>query len=366
MHKLPSFLGWDSHNYVTAAIDKAGHFHVTGNLHGDRLVYFRTTESYDVRSLKRVDVMVLPEKEASVTSPYFITGKDGTLYFKFRDGGSGDGVEIYYVFDTGTRSWSRLHEGPLVDGEGERNGYFVGPSLGSDGYFHLAWVWRETPNASTNHDISYARSRDLLNWERSDGGPYQLPITLDSAEIVAPVQVEQGLLNNHTPIGLDAANRPVVTYQRYDDGGNSQLYAARREAEGWRSVKVSEWKDSRQDLARLGALPITLFVKEPVFIAGNGDLVARAKLDDTYYEYRLDPESLAVKSQSEYEPFPSGLNSDDIANEIPLLVRPLRLIDGSDSSEFFLTWEALPPNQDKALNSITPPSTLRVRYVPVE
>jgi hypothetical protein len=36
--RLPSVLGWDSHNYVTMAVDRAGQIHVSGNMHGRPLV----------------------------------------------------------------------------------------------------------------------------------------------------------------------------------------------------------------------------------------------------------------------------------------------------------------------------------------
>jgi hypothetical protein len=104
--------------------------------------------------------------------------------------GSGSGNEIYDVYDTASSRWSHLLAVPLVDGEGQRNAYFVGPTLGPDGLFHLAWVWRDTPDAETNHDLSYARSRDLVHWEKSDGAPLKLPITLANAEIVDPMPVE--------------------------------------------------------------------------------------------------------------------------------------------------------------------------------
>ena len=41
--RLPSTVGWDSHNSVTMAVDSAGQVHVCGNMHCVPLVYFRTT-----------------------------------------------------------------------------------------------------------------------------------------------------------------------------------------------------------------------------------------------------------------------------------------------------------------------------------
>ena len=56
--KLPSYLGWDSHNAVVVGIDEAGYIHVTGNMHADPLVYFRSTRPFDVRTLKQEATMV--------------------------------------------------------------------------------------------------------------------------------------------------------------------------------------------------------------------------------------------------------------------------------------------------------------------
>lgn len=50
--RLPSVLGWDSHNYVTLAVDSAGQIHVSGNMHCQPLVYFRTQRPYDIASFE--------------------------------------------------------------------------------------------------------------------------------------------------------------------------------------------------------------------------------------------------------------------------------------------------------------------------
>ena len=51
---LPSVLGWDSHNYVTLAVDHEGQIHLSGNMHCQPLIYFRTTRPYDITSFQRV------------------------------------------------------------------------------------------------------------------------------------------------------------------------------------------------------------------------------------------------------------------------------------------------------------------------
>jgi hypothetical protein len=35
---LPTSVGWDSHNYITMAVDREGHLHVSGNMHAVKLI----------------------------------------------------------------------------------------------------------------------------------------------------------------------------------------------------------------------------------------------------------------------------------------------------------------------------------------
>jgi len=93
----------------------------------------------------------------------------------------------------------------------------------------MTFTWRETPIASSNHDLSYARSRDLVNWETSDGTAIPLPIRLATGEVIDPIPEHGGLLNGRHPIGFDAENRVLVTYQKYDEDNLSQVFIARRD-----------------------------------------------------------------------------------------------------------------------------------------
>ena len=363
--KLPSYLGWDSHNAVVVGIDEAGHIHVAGNMHNDPLVYFRSDEPYNVRSLRQFATMAGGVEEAKVTYPHFFNGPDGRLYFKHRYGSSGNGVELYKAFDTETLEWRQLHQTAFVDGEGERNGYFAGPTLEQDGWFHLAWVWRETPSANTNHDVSYARSRDLLSWETSDGNPLKLPIRLATAEVVDAVQVGGGLLNGNTPVGLDPKGRPMIAYQKYGPDGNSQVFLSRKESSGWKSVQVSNIDDYRADLDRTGALALDLYTKTAPFFNEDNEIIVRAEFRGDNLEFILDSETLAVREQRKFDRYPASVQADDLDNGIALHIRPLRR-SGDASREWFIAWEAQRPNRDRARETISPPSTLRLHYVPAE
>lgn len=267
--RLPEAVVWDSHNYITMTADDDGNLHLSGNMHVNPLVYFRTAKPGDIESFQRIPKMV-GEDEARTTYPAFFRGPSNELIFTYRIGSSGDGNQIYNVYDRRTRTWSRLLDKPLTDGQGQRNAYLNGPSRGPDGYWHLVWVWRETPAAETNHDLSYARSKDLRHWEKSDGTPLTLPITLATAEILDPVPEKGGMINGNAVLGFDSKKRPVVTYHKYDEKGKTQIYNVRREESGWKIYRVTDW-DYRWEFGGGGSIPFEVRVR-PIRVEPDGRL----------------------------------------------------------------------------------------------
>lgn len=364
-HKVPSWLGWDAHNRVEVAFDENGGIHLIGNLHANKLVYFRSTSPYDPRTLEPISVMVDPAVEQKMTYPEFFKGPDESLHFKYRDGSSGNGRWFYSKWDALQNSWSHLHKTVLLDGEDIRGVYPLGPVTGPDGYAHMAFTWRETPIASSNHDLSYARSRDLVNWETYDGNPIPLPIKLATGEVIDPIPEHGGLLNGRHPIGFDSQNRPLVTYQKYDENNLSQVYIARRDAEGWRVKRVSSWTDLRVDLDKSGALDLPLLNNAPAYLNEDGNIVVPATLRGLLWEWTLNPSDLSVISSTTIEQaLPTAITDYDLDNDIPQRVIPLMIDQSTPSSEYYLSWEALQPNRDQARADIPPASTLRVHRIP--
>ena len=364
-HKVTSWLGWDAHNRVEVAFDKEGYIHLIGNLHSNKLVYFRSASPHDPRTLEQIDVMVDPAVEQRMTYPEFFKGPSGKLHLKYRDGSSGNGRWFYSRWDVDQKSWSHLHKTVLLDGEDIRGVYPLGPVTGPDGYAHMTFTWRETPIASSNHDLSYARSHDLINWETYDGTPITLPIRLATGEVIDPIPEHGGLLNGRHPIGFDAENRVLVTYQKYDENNLSQVFIARRDPEGWLVKKVSDWKDLRVDLDKSGALDLPLLNNDPAYLNKTGQIVVPAMLRGTLWEWTLDPSDLSVVSSTKSEKaFPAAITDYDPDNGIPQRVIPLMVDQLAPSSEYYLSWEAMQPNRDQARVDIPMASTLRVHRIP--
>ncbi|MES2441242.1 MAG: BNR repeat-containing protein [Pseudomonadota bacterium] len=351
--KLDSVTGWDSHNGIAIAVDVRGRIHVAANMHNDPLIYFRSAAPGDIGTMRRVPVMAEAARERRVTYPVFLKDGAGRLVFKYRDGGSGNGNEIYNVLDAQTGRWRPLLAAPLTDGEGQRNAYFVGPVLGPDRWFHLTWVWRETPDAATNHDLSYARSRDLVHWQRSDGTPLALPIMLASAEIVDPVPAGRGMINNNTVVGFDPAGAPVIAFHKFDAGGNTQVYVARRGRAGWRIAQASDWRGFRWDFGGGGTLVFRLSVGAPVPL-GRDRIRVPVVRDGKPVDLLLDGRTLARLGEVEGSTLAQRL--------APLVAVPpgmqLDTAEDPGGSGLALAWAARPPNRDLPGADIPAPTTL--------
>jgi hypothetical protein len=356
---LDSALGWDSHNYVTMAVDRSGHLHLSGNMHGDPLVYFRSEKPGDIHTLTRVPAMV-GQREQRCTYPRFLRGPHDELVYTYRDGGSGRGARLYNVYDEPSRTWRRLLDTPLLDGRGLMNAYPAGPQKGPDGYYHMCWVWRDTPDCSTNHDVCYARSSNLVRWETAAGDPVDLPITIDTRGVVVdPVPAKGGVINGNTRVGFDSDRRPIVSYHKFDSGGNTQIYNARFEGDRWRIYQASDW-DYRWYFEGGGSIHFEIRVS-PVRSGADGTLsqhYSHPKYGSGVW--RLDAATLKPVGELPKAPtWPEGLRGPQ--SEYPGMRVKWQADSGRSDrpgTRYVLRWETLGPNRDRPRADVPPPSML--------
>ncbi|MDR3198331.1 MAG: BNR repeat-containing protein [Planctomycetaceae bacterium] len=372
-NRLPTKIGWDSHNYVTLALDKNKHLHVSGNMHCVPLIYFRSEKPLDITSFVQV-VSMTGNNEKYCTYPQFITGTNKELLFTYRDGSSGNGNQIWNIYNSDSKTWSRLFDTPMFDGQGKMNAYHYGPIIGPDGYYHICWMWRDTPDCSTNHDLSYARSRDMKHWENSNGKPVTLPITVQTGEIIDAAQPGEGLLNFPAQIiGFDSKNRVVVSYGKYDSNGNYQLYNARLENGIWKYYQTSDWK-YRWDFKGLGSI-FNEISFGPIEIQ-NGKLVQNFQhIKEGNGCWLLDENTLKPVGKIPFSiqlPKEIGkieLDFPNIESRTAWDLRDrscpfeygldLRFNYGLDI-HYVMKWETLPMNRDQPHPVTPPPSLLRV------
>ena len=344
---LPEAVVWDSHNYITMTVDDDGYVHLSGNMHVDPLVYFRTQEPMDITTFERIPSMV-GTLENRVTYPRFLRGPDNILLYNYRDGSSGSGNEVYNRYDHATQTWHRLLDEPLVDGEGQRNAYFDGPHLGPDGYFHMSWVWRDSYLAETNSHPSYARSKDLVHWENSRGEALELPITYATSDVVDPVPPLGGIINGNVKVGFDLDDRVIVSYHKYDEDGLTQLYNARSENGEWVIYQSSDW-DYRWEFGGGGSIPFEVRV-QPVQVEEDGTL-AQTWGHSQYgtQRWRLDPDTLQPVERLELPPNPVPAALRGVRSDFPGMQVRIRHDSGepeADGVYYFLRWETLGQNRD--------------------
>ena len=196
----------DAHNSISLMLDGNGYLHIAWDHHDSPLRYCR---SDNPGSLSLTEEMPMTEQlEDNVTYPEFYRLPSGDLLFLYRDGGSGHGNLVMNRYDVKFGGWMRLHDN-LIDGENERNTYWQ-MVIASEGTIHLSWVWRESWDVVSNHDICYAKSTDGgLSWQKSNGELYKLPITVESAEYAAIINQGNELINQ-TSMCTDTAGHPLI------------------------------------------------------------------------------------------------------------------------------------------------------------
>jgi hypothetical protein len=351
-------LGWSSHKDIALEFDDEGYLHVSGNMHGTPMIYFISTKPYDIHSLKRVDVLVDAATEKKVTYPTFTRGVNGEFIYHYRDGSSGKGNTVYNVYDKKTKTFSRLLDTPLIDGEGKRSVY-GGFVKGPDGWFHYVWKWRDTPDAISNHDISYARSKDILNWETYKGKPITLPITYETeGVIVDPIKVNTGFEGGG--IGFDSKKRPILSYVKFDKDGNTQVYNTRLEKGRWKIYQTSDW-DHRWYFHGFGAISGDIFLYSTV-LTRDGYLTQ----DWKHVKYGSGPWLLDEKTLK-----PNGdIKIVNWPKELLILEDHTGLMQinfekdagesGDDDLEYVIRWESLPANRDRPQEIIPKASILKL------
>jgi hypothetical protein len=228
----------DAHNAIAIAVDGSGVLHVAWAEHNKALHYARAVHAGSL-------VLGPPEqitglREERVTYPQFYTLPGGDLLFVYRDGQSGSGDVLLDRYDVRRRAW-RVLQHPLIAGEGKRNAYVNQLAIDARGGWHLSWVWRDSPDVASNHDVLYAHSPDEgRNWRTSSGAAYALPITAATAEVAWPVPQGSELINQ-TSGAVDGSGHPIVaTYWRDAGSEVPQLRLVWHDGARWRTSRVGE------------------------------------------------------------------------------------------------------------------------------
>lgn len=201
----------DAHKSISIMVDGEGYLHLAWGQHNNNLNYTKATQPGSLIMGEKERMIGL--KENKVSYPEFYKLANGNLLFFYRDGGSGNGNLMINRYDVKRKTWQSVQDN-LIDGEGKRNAY-VQTTVDVKGTIHLSWVWRESPDVASNHDLCYAKSSDGgQSWQKSTGETYQLPINAKNAEYALTIPQNSELINQ-TSMFADANGKPfIATYWR--------------------------------------------------------------------------------------------------------------------------------------------------------
>lgn len=252
----------DAHNCISIALDGEGFLHMAWDHHNNQLHYCKSVAPLSLELTPQMPM--IGSAENKVSYPEFHQLPNGNLLFFYRDGSSGNGNLVINRYDVKEKKWTRLQTN-LIDGEGKRNAYWQA-CIDVKGAVHISWVWRESPDVASNHDMSYAVSKDGgVSWQKSTGEKYQLPISMATAEKICSIPQSNGLINQ-TSMCTDAACHPYIA--SYWNGINDvpQYHVIYQSGNGW---KVNDLGFRTTDFSLSGQGTKQIPISRPQLICMN-------------------------------------------------------------------------------------------------
>ena len=226
----------DAHNVISLMVDDDGYLHLSWGQHNIPLNYCMSVSPYSLTLTEKKSMT--EQNEKSVTYPEFFKLPNSNLLFFYRTGMSGNGNLILNNYNIKTKHWVQLQQN-LIDGEGKRNAYWQSV-VDKKGIIHISWVWRESPDVASNHDLCYALSKDGgVTWEKSNGEKYFLPINATTAEYICRIPQKSELINQ-TSMNVDDNGNPfIATYFREKDSQIPQYHVIFNDGKAWHTQNLA-------------------------------------------------------------------------------------------------------------------------------
>lgn len=279
----------DAHNTISIGICPGdGTLHLAFDHHGSTLHYRKSTAGllstgsttpWATASFSAVtDRLLGASALTQVTYPRFVSEPDGKkLLFDARIGSSGSGNELLWEYDSESHMWSSI--GEFINGtDASINAYPHGVSYTRGGTrLHVSWCWRETSNASTNHDLLYIYSDDHgRTWKNNAGANVaqsgSSPLTRDAAGIkVWTIGQNRGLINQEH-MAVDALGRVHVLLSHLPDAqaNDSNFDSARTKSQYFHYFRDAAGVWTRTPMT----YPAQAAFRGKLAIAANGNVYA--------------------------------------------------------------------------------------------
>ena len=253
----------DAHKSISIIVDGDGYVHVAWGQHNNSLNYAVGVSPGSLELSKKIPM--LSSKEEHVSYPEFYNLSNGDILFLYRDGGSGNGNLMLNRYDVKRKTWMRVQDN-MIDGQGRRNAYWQ-MALDQKGTIHLSWVWRESPDVASNHDMCYAKSSDGgKTWQNSEGTNYTLPITESNAEYACKIPQKSELINQTSMFADDKGQVFIASYWRKQGQDVPQYHIIFKDGNQW---KVNDLNFRSTSFSLSGGGTKRIPISRPQIIAWN-------------------------------------------------------------------------------------------------
>lgn len=260
----------DAHNCISIMVDGNGFLHLAFDHHNNRLHYAKSVTPFSLEMT--AEMPMTGQHENKVSYPEFYRLANGNLMFFYRDGGSGQGNMVINTYDLQTNQWKQIQSN-LIDGQGQRNAYWQA-CTDAQGAIHISWVWRESPDVASNHDMLYACSKDGgITWQKSTGEKYNLPITAATAEQAYAIPQKSELINQTSMVADAHGNPYIATYWREKNDTIPQYHIVYKANAGWQ-VNNLGFRKTAFSLSGAGTKRIPIARPQIVAWDKNGKLAA--------------------------------------------------------------------------------------------
>jgi hypothetical protein len=160
-----------------------------------------------------------------LTYPRFVTTPQGDLLFEARLGSSGNGQDYLWEYKCSTGLWTSL--GLYISNPNGGNAYINGIHFDKTNKLHVSWVKRDTPDATTNHDLHYIYSTDNGRTWRNNSGTVigttgSDPVTIEEPKIWT-IPTNSGLINQEAQ-AIDNQGRVHLLMRKTVNGTNYQFH----------------------------------------------------------------------------------------------------------------------------------------------
>ncbi|KNY25932.1 BNR-4 repeat-containing protein [Pseudobacteroides cellulosolvens] len=246
----------DAHNTISIGIcPQDGTMHLAFDHHGNDLHYRVSTAglvtspekfTWNASNFGTVTSNLVGNNKISlVTYPRFITEPSNKLLFEYRYGESGSGDQYLLEYDGSTKKWISL--GKYIDGISQNNNaYAHGITYDKNGRLHETWCWRETPDATTNHDLMYIYSDDNgRTWKNNAGTTVAVTGSSSVNKNTSGVKVwtinqNRGLINQEAQMVDNNGNIHVLLSHLPDSVSDNSNFTNARKS----TVYFHYWRDS--------------------------------------------------------------------------------------------------------------------------